>query len=96
MASFVKPGGLACISFREKNLESEKLGYKQKPEEMQVNCVWEEISRILDDYLMFDESDVKGYYIIFKVFSVLGNTVATEWEMVKCISIPWVFPTKLV
>ena len=69
MASFVKPGGFVCISFREKNLESEKLGYRQKLEEMQAKGVWKEISRLVDDYLPMDKgaNTAKGCYIIFKV-----------------------------
>ena len=69
MARFVKPGGLVCISFREKNLENEKLGYKQKLEEMQAKGVWKEISRIVDGYLPMDKEEqaILGCYMVFQV-----------------------------
>ena len=69
MARFVKPGGFVCISFREKNLENEKLGYKQKLEELQLKGVWKEISRILDDYSHMDYGGlpVIGCYFVYKV-----------------------------
>ena len=72
VAKIVKPGGLVCISFREKNLESEELGYKQKLEEMGKNGIWKEISRLLDDYNEAAHPSegtklVRGYYIVFKV-----------------------------
>ena len=72
IAKMVKPGGLVCISFREKNLESEELGYKQKLEEMGKIGIWKEISRSLDGYNEAAHPSegtklVKAYYIVFKV-----------------------------
>ena len=69
IANLVNAGGLVCISFREKNLESEKLGYKQQLEEMEAKGIWKEISRVLESYFILEEEDmfIKGYYIVFKV-----------------------------
>ena len=74
IASLVKPGSLACISFSEATLASEELGYKQKLEEMEERGVWKEISRVLDEYINNLPSQggdvpeaVRAYYIIFKV-----------------------------
>ena len=69
MASFVKPGGFVCISFREKNLASKHLGYKEKLEEMDTKGVWKEISRVIDKYLPMGKEDdlAKGCYIVFKI-----------------------------
>ena len=72
IARIVKSGGLVCISFRERNLESEELGYKQKLEEMEKNGIWKELSRVLDDYNENPHPSegtklVKAYYIVFKV-----------------------------
>ena len=72
IAKIVKPGGFVCISFREKNLESEELGYKQKLDEMEKNGIWKEISRLFDDYIHAAHPSegtelVRAYYIVFKV-----------------------------
>ena len=69
IASFVKTDGLVCISFREKNLSSDHLGYKQKLEEMEEKGVWKEISRVADTYLPMGKAEelARGCYIVFKV-----------------------------
>ena len=69
VASLVKPGGLVCISFREKNLDNEKAGYRPMLDELEAKGVWKEVSRVLDDYLPLDlgEDAIKGYYLVFQI-----------------------------
>ena len=72
MACLVKSGGLVCIGFRETNLASEELGFKQKLEEMEKKGIWKETSRELDEWSNDWPTEdgniaVKGYYIIFQV-----------------------------
>ena len=72
MPSLVKPGGLVCVSFRETNLASEELRFKQKLKEMEEKGVWKETSCELDEWSNNWPTEegtisVKGYYMIFQV-----------------------------
>ena len=70
VASLVKPGGLVCISFREKNFDNEKAGYKPVLDELEAKGVWKEVSRVLDDYLdlgLDSGGGVSAYYIILQI-----------------------------
>ena len=68
VASLVKPGGLVCISFREKNFDNEKAGYKPMLDELEAKGVWKEVNRVLDDYLYLEEEGkVRAYYLTFQI-----------------------------
>lgn len=67
VAKLVKPGGFVCISFREMNLNDEKLDYHAKIKELEAKSVWKERSRVLGSYLSLSDETVQAYYVTFQI-----------------------------